>query len=149
MTADTITDDRIRLDQRKTSNAVDVPVMTELAEALATGPIGKGTLIEARTGEPFTAKEFYNLVKRACVSAGLPHCSAHGLRKSAARRGKEAGCTVEEGMAITGHKTVKEYLRYAGDGSRGTLADAARHKVLANHAKRLAEREAQTIERIA
>jgi integrase len=129
MTAETIAEGRIQLDQSKTSNAVDVPLMPELAEALAGGPLGTGTLIEARTGEPFTAKEFYNLIKRACITSGLPHCTAHGLRKSAARRCREAECTVEEGMAITGHKTVKEYLRYAGDESRGRLADAARDKV--------------------
>lgn len=148
MTRDTIANGRIQLDQSKTSNAIDVPVMPELAEALEAGPLGERTLIEAHTGEPFTAKGFYNLVKRACIAAGLPHCSAHGLRKAAARRCREAGCSVEEGMAITGHKTIKEYLRYAGDGSRGALADAAADKILANHAKKLAKRNNQDAEKV-
>jgi len=147
MTRDTIAGGRIVLDQSKTTNAIDVPVMPELQAALDAGPLGKVTLIEANTGKPFTAKGFYNLVKRACIVAGLPHCSAHGLRKAAARRCREAGCTVEEGMAITGHKTVKEYLRYAGNASRGTMTDAARDKVLANQAKRLAEQQAQATEK--
>lgn len=86
MTADSIEGGRIRLSQSKTSNAVDVPVVEPLQEALDAGPIGTGTLLENKDGEPFSAKGFYNLVKRACIQAELPHCSAHGLRKSAARR---------------------------------------------------------------
>lgn len=147
MTRETIEGGRIRLDQSKTSNAVDVPVMPELEDALAAGPLGARTLVESNTGQPFSPKGFYNLMRRACNAAGLPHCSAHGLRKAAARRCKDAGCTVEEGMSITGHKSVKEYLRYAGDASRGTLADAAMNKVLANRPQRLAQASAQPTEK--
>lgn len=89
----------------------------------------RGTLLEANTGKPYTAKGFYNLVKDACIAAGLPHCSAHGLRKAAARRCREAGCTPEEGMAITGHQTLKEYLRYAGTDSHANKATAGMAKV--------------------
>lgn len=145
LTHETIAAGRIPLDQSKTGNTVDVPVMPELTAALEAGPLGEHTLIEARTGKPFTAKGFYNLVKRACEAAGLPHCSAHGLRKAAARRCLDAGCSDEEGMAITGHATAKEYRHYAGDASRGVLADAAMVKVLANQAKGFAERSAQVI----
>lgn len=140
---------RIQLSQSKTSNAVDVPVVEPLQEALDAGPLGKTTLLENKDGEPFSAKGFYNLVKRACINAGLPHCSAHGLRKSAARRCREAGCTDDEGMAITGHKTVKEYRRYAGDAGMGARADAAMGKVMANRAKKLDTAPQQTTGRIA
>lgn len=143
MTADTIVSGRIQLDQRKTNNAVDVPIVEPLAQALAAGPLGLTTLLETKDGEPFTPKGFYGMMKRACIQAGLPHCSPHGLRKSAARRCREAGCTDEEGMAITGHKTVKEYRRYAGEDPRGDRADAAMDKVLANLNARLAIRNTQ------
>ncbi|MCB2049937.1 MAG: site-specific integrase, partial [Novosphingobium sp.] len=73
-------------------------------------------------------KGFYNMVKRACIAADLPHCSAHGLRKAAARRLRDAGCSDEEGMAITGHKTVREYRRYAGDSGNSARADSAMAK---------------------
>lgn len=143
MTHQTIAEGRIRLDQSKTSTAVDVPVVEPLQEALAAGPLGEVTLIETRSGEPFTPKGFYNMMKKACIVAGLPHCSPHGLRKSAARRCREAGCTVEQGMAITGHKTEKEYRRYAGSNDRAVLADEAMTKVLANRASELAKRATQ------
>ena len=55
------------------------------------------------------------------------HCSAHGLRKAAATRLAEAGCTDHEIMSITGHRTHKELQRYT---------EATRQKVLADNAIR-------------
>lgn len=148
MVADTIVTGRIQLSQGKTTNAVDVPIVEPLMEALEAGPLGKTTLLENRHGEAFTAKAFYHILKRACVKAGIPHCSPHGLRKSAARRCREAGCTDDEGMAITGHKSVKEYRRYAGEDARGDRADVAMAKVMANRATRLAKQATQDIENV-
>lgn len=116
---------RISINQSKTKTSVDVPVVEPLRQALEAGPLGTKLLLENKAGEPFTAKGFYNLIKRSCIKAGLPHCSAHGLRKSAARRLREAGCSDEEGMSITGHKTVREYRRYAGDSGNAARADLA------------------------
>lgn len=116
---------RISINQSKTKTSVDVPVVEPLRQALEAGPLRTKLLLENKAGEPFTAKGFYNLIKRSCIKAGLPHCSAHGLRKSAARRLREAGCSDEEGMSITGHKTVREYRRYAGDSGNAARADLA------------------------
>ncbi|WP_341907970.1 tyrosine-type recombinase/integrase [Sandarakinorhabdus limnophila] len=146
MTHDIIAAGRIDLSQSKTSNAVDVPIVEPLREALDAGPLGKVTLLEAKHGGPFTPKGFYGLIKRACKKVGLPHCTAHGLRKSAARRCREAGCNDEEGMAITGHKTVKEYRRYAGDASIADRSDAAMAKVMANLSKKVATATTQVPE---
>ncbi|KUR77250.1 tyrosine-type recombinase/integrase [Novosphingobium sp. Fuku2-ISO-50] len=146
MTHATIAEGRIQLAQSKTSSAVDVPVVPPLRDALDAGPLGKVTLLENKSGEPFSAKGFANMIKKAAIAAGLPHCSAHGLRKSAARRCREAGCSHEEGMAITGHKTEKEYLRYAGDSTKSARADAAMGKVMANRSKSLASAAAQAVE---
>lgn len=148
MTHETIEGSRIRLDQSKTDNAIDVPVVEPLRQAIEAGPLGIVTLLENKGNEPFTPKGFYNLVKRACVQAGIPHCSPHGLRKSAARRCREAGCSDDEGMSITGHKTVKEYRRYAGDASLGVRADAAMLKVMANLDKRVATASQQPAEKV-
>lgn len=147
MTSETIGGGRIEIDQSKTANDVSVPVLPELKEALEAGPLGERTLIETAQGTPFTAKGFYNMFKRACIAAALPHCSAHGLRKAAARRCYLAGCSDEEGMQITGHKTLAEYRRYAGIGqAKPDLADSAGAKVVANRAKQLATRKAETSE---
>ncbi|WP_375381730.1 tyrosine-type recombinase/integrase [uncultured Sphingomonas sp.] len=146
MSLETIAGGRIRLDQRKTNNAVDVPMVGPLRDAIAAGPIGATLLLETKDAAAFTPKGFYGMMKKACRAAGLPHCSPHGLRKSAARRCREAGCSDDEGMAITGHKSVREYRRYAGEDARGDRADAAMDKVMANRAAKLARDMEKAVE---
>ncbi len=60
-----------------------------------------------------------------CDQAGLPRCSAHGLRKAAARRLAEAGCINQRIKAITGHTTDTEVARYTGAANQELLADQA------------------------
>lgn len=146
LTHATIARGRIPLDQSKTGNAVDVPIVEPLREALDAGPLGTVTLLESNRGMPFTEKGFYNLLKDACRLAGIPHCSPHGLRKSAARRLRDAGCTDEEGMAITGHKSVKVYRAYAGNTGNGARADTGMNKMMANRSKTLANAPAKVPE---
>lgn len=47
-------------------------------------------------GKPFTRKGFGNKFRDWCDEAGLSECSAHGLRKAAARRFAEPGCTNQQ-----------------------------------------------------
>jgi integrase len=56
-------------------------------------------------------------------------CSAHGLRKAAARRLAEAGATTHEISAITGHASLKEVARYTEAADRRKLAASAMAKV--------------------
>lgn len=141
MTHKAIADGRIRLKQSKTSTAVSVPVVAPLREALDAGPLGETLLLENNRGDAFTAKGFYNLVKRACVAAGVPNCSPHGLRKSAAARLSRAGCTDQEGIAITGHKSIAMFRKYAGEAGNEGLATSGMAKTypdeMSNPAKRL------------
>jgi len=60
--------------------------------------------------------------------AGLRHCSAHGLRKAAARRLAEAGCTAHEIAAITGHASLNEVQRYTRAADQQKLAASAMEK---------------------
>ncbi len=53
------------------------------------------------------------------------HCSAHGLRKAAARRLAEVGNSAHAIMAVTGHTTLKEVERYTRDVDQARLADGA------------------------
>jgi len=61
--------------------------------------------------------------------AGLEGCSAHGLRKAAARRLAEAGCSAHEIAAITGHATLREVARYTEAADRRKLAASAMAKI--------------------
>lgn len=62
--------------------------------------------------------------------AGLPkRCVTHGLRKAAARRLAEAGCTANEIAAITGHATLQEVSRYTKAAEQRKLAQAAMRRL--------------------
>ena len=62
--------------------------------------------------------------------AGLPtRCVTHGLRKAAARRLAEAGCTANEIAAITGHATLQEVSRYTKAAEQKKLAQAAMRRL--------------------
>jgi integrase len=68
-----------------------------------------------------------------CNTAELPHCTFHGLRKAAASRLAEAGATVHEIAAITGHATLKEIERYTKTADRKRLAAKAIAKMKREH----------------
>lgn len=76
-------------------------------------------------GKPFTKKGFGNKFRDWCDEAGLEHCSAHGLRKAAARRFAEAGCSNQQIKSWTGHSTDSEVARYTKAASQEILSDAA------------------------
>ena len=69
-----------------------------------------------------------NWFREECDKAALHHCSAHGLRKAAARRLAEAGCTAHEIAAITGHASLREIVRYTKAADQRKLAAAAMEK---------------------
>ena len=89
-------------------------------------------LIVNNSNKPYSEKGFGNWFKKAVIKAGLPHCSAHGLRKAAARRLAEAGCSAHEIMSITGHESLKEVERYTREASRRILANAAIDRIGGN-----------------
>jgi integrase len=123
---------RIRLRQNKTGAVLDLPIHPELAIALRSAPVGPETFLVTGAGKAFTAAGFGNWFRDQCVAAGIPAgTSAHGLRKAAARRLAEAGCTTREIMAVTGHKTLSEIERYTKAASQEALADGALDKLRA------------------
>lgn len=92
-----------------------IPVLPQLRAILDETPSGHLTFITTEFGGPFTAAGFGNWFHKQCNKAGLRDCSFHGLRKAAARRLAEHGCTTHEIAAITGHATLKEIERYTKD----------------------------------
>lgn len=76
--------------------------------------------------KPFSSKGFSNYMAARIEGAGLPErCVTHGLRKAAARRLAEAGCSANEIASITGHTTLKEIERYTKAAEQKILATAA------------------------
>jgi integrase len=139
-----VQDGMLRVRQDKTGTELVIPVSAELAEAIAAAAGGNLTFLTTHLGRPFSSQGFSYWFGRACDAAGLPpHCTAHGLRKSAARRLAEAGCTEHEIAAITGHASLHEVQRYTraptknGWQSRRWQRSKREHEV-ANQAARLA-----------
>jgi integrase len=123
-----IRDGVLHVRQQKTGTELAIPVHSMLAAALAETPTENLTLITTQTGRSFSAAGFGNWFRECCDEAGLSRCSAHGLRKAAARRLAEAGCTMHEIAAITGHASLSEVQRYTKAADQARLARAAMDK---------------------
>lgn len=68
---------------------------------------------------------FGNKFREWCDEANLTHCSSHGLRKAAAARLAEMGCSDREIMSITGHRTASEVDRYTRGARQRVMAQTA------------------------
>lgn len=94
--------------------AVDlwVPIAPDLHEIIVATKTGRDAFLTTEFGRPFSEGGFGNRFRKWCDEAGLTNRSVHGLRKTAAAILAENGCTEQEIMAITGHRTSKEVIRY-------------------------------------
>lgn len=116
----------IYVQQQKTKARLELPIHPELRKALDAAPADNLTFLVAKGGKPFSPAGFTNWFRECARTAGLPdNCSPHGLRKAAARRLAEAGCTPHQIAAMTGHKTLKEVTRYTAAASQAQLAKQA------------------------
>jgi len=108
-------------------------VHPELRRSFEACTSGHLAAIVTAHGAPFSIKGFGQFMSGAIRKAGLPpYCKAHGLRKAAARRLAEAGCSAHEIMAVTGHKTLSEVERYTRAAEQERLNAAAMAKQLEN-----------------
>ena len=125
-------DGRIRYRQAKNEHRspvdLDIPVRPDLQQVIDAAPSGHLMFLTTAYGRPSSTAGFGNKFRDWCNEAGLPHCSAHGLRKAAAARLAERGATAHEIMAITGHRSLEEVERYTRAARQGRLADAAMTK---------------------
>jgi integrase len=128
MGAQHIRDGAISVKQEKTSIDLVIPLHPTLAAIIAATPSSHLTFLTTRAGRPFEASSFSRWFRNECDRADLPQCSAHGLRKAAARRLAEAGCTAHEIAAITGHASLGELVRYTKAVDQRRLAEAAMAK---------------------
>ena len=118
--------DTIRVAQQKTAARLSIPIHRSLNHLLGIADRDCPTILVTKYRKPFSVKGFGNMVSTAIRAAGLPtRCKPHGLRKAAARRLAEAGCSASEIMSITGHKTLAEVERYTRAAEQERLARQA------------------------
>ncbi|MDB5663196.1 MAG: hypothetical protein JWN59_1534 [Sphingomonas bacterium] len=121
-----VRDGMIAVTQQKTKTPLRIPIHPELRRVLDSSGTGNMTFLVTAFGKPFAPAGFTNWFRDMVREAGLPDaCSPHGLRKAASRRLAEAGCTANQIMAITGHKSLKEVVVYTAAGNQEHLVKSA------------------------
>jgi integrase len=113
---------RAKKTSRSTGMEVTIPLLPELREALDATPSDHLTFLVTAYGKPFTANGFGGWFRDRCDEAGLPQCSAHGLRKACSRRLAEAGCSANVIAAVIGDTTLREVERYTKAADRERMA---------------------------
>jgi integrase len=111
-----IRDGVLSFTQRKNRNRnpvkLELPILPLLQTIVDQSPTGDLTFLVTEFGKPFTTKGFGAKFRAWCDEAGLPHCTAHGLRKAGAVIAAHNGATPHQLMAIFGWRTLKEAERY-------------------------------------
>ena len=116
------TDAKLVFTATKNRVRVEIPILPQLQDVLDASPTGDLTFLITEFGKPFTAAGFGGWFRRRCDEAGLPHCSAHGLRKAGAATAAENGATTSQLQAIFGWATAKEPERYTRAALRTKMA---------------------------
>lgn len=106
-----------------------IPILASLRASIDASPSGHLNFLVTEFGKPFTANGFGNWFRKRCDEAGLPQCSAHGLRKAGATIAAEHGATAHELMAIYGWETLKQAALYTKSANVRRLIESAMHLI--------------------
>jgi len=109
------------------------PVLPILARIIDASSCGLTHYLVTQYGKPFTDNGFGNWFRDRCNEAGLPHCTAHGLRKCGASLAAENGATVNQLMAIYDWSTPAQAKIYTDKADRKRLAGEAMHMLASGH----------------
>lgn len=117
----------------KTKKDINVPVAPRLQAAIDAMPEGSTgeTLIVTEFGKPFSAAGFGNKMREWCDLAGLPQCTAHGLRKALTRRAAQLRVGQQGLKALGQWSQDREVAVYAESADRVQLAEDALAEVVA------------------
>ena len=133
MTWADIRDGEVEVVQVKTGTKIGITIHDDLSPVLALADKATAAIIVTSHGLPFTVKGYSQWINAAIAAAKLPErCVAHGLRKAAARRLAEAGCSANQIAAVTGHKTLAEVERYTKAANQRRMARDAMQAEKAN-----------------
>jgi integrase len=123
-----IKDGRLPVRQEKTGKSLWLPIAPQLNEAIiAMSPTDTSQFcfLMTRRNKPFTKESFGNFFRKACTAAGLPHCSAHGLRKATLRRMAELEMANKTMKSVSGQTRDDTLAGYTATANQRTLADSA------------------------
>jgi integrase len=104
-----------------------IPILPELRASIEACPSGHLVYLVGAHGGPYKEASFGNAFRDWCDQAGLPQCSAHGLRKAGATIASDNGATTHQLMAVYGWETLKQAELYTKAANRIRLARDAMH----------------------
>ena len=135
-----VRDGKITFTQYKGRNRnpkqLTLPILPVLQRIISASPCGDLTFLVNDLGRAFTDAGFGNKFREWCDQAGLPNCSAHGLRKAGATIAAENGATAHMLMAIFGWDTLKMAEGYTRAADQKRLAERAMHMLEAQERTR-------------
>lgn len=118
----------VRLRQQKTGEALIIPCHPILIAELAKWKreARSVTILTNTLGRPWVPQHLSHELPTALVRLGMSRSlNVHGLRKLAAAELADAGCTIHEIAAITGHRTLAMIQHYTRTADQRRLAEAA------------------------
>lgn len=125
----------IRLRQSKTGKHVSIPATDRLRLALDTTPRRAVTICATTRGTSWTRDGYQTAFDRAKRAANITGRTFHDFRGTAVTRLAEAGCTIPEIAAITGHDPrfaedilAKHYLARSSALGESAIAKLERHR---------------------
>lgn len=101
---------------------IDIPILPVLQAVIDGSRTGHLTYLTTKFGKPYSMGGFSGQFRDWCDQAGLPHCSAHGLRKAGATIAAENGASEHQLMAIYGWVDPKMAALYTRAARRRRLA---------------------------
>lgn len=121
--------DAVNVVQEKTGAKVWIPAHPELKAAIEQIPRESVVMLTSANGRAWRGDAFSREFRKATAKAGLENRVFHGLRKTAAVKLAEAGCTEREIRSITGHRTSAMVQHYTKGADQRRLASAAIEKL--------------------
>lgn len=116
----------LRMRQAKTGKVLSLHILPELADIIAASPCGDLAFITTKSGQPFRSPaSFGQQFRKWCDEAGLPQCSAHGLRKAGAAIAAENGASDRQLMALFGWSKPDQATVYTAAAEQKLLAASA------------------------
>ena len=121
--------------RKRKPKKLTLPLLPPLRSIIDASPCGELTFLINDLGRPFTAAGFGNKFRDWCNQAGLPHCSAHGVRKAGATIAAVNGATTKQLMAIFGWDSIKQAELYTRAAEQRRMAADAMHLIEARDDK--------------
>lgn len=121
-----VRDGKFVLRQTKTGKRLVLPIAPPLRAAIDAMPASDAMcFIVTEWGRPFSVKGFGGWFREQCDAAGLPKCTAHGLRKATMRRMAELEMPNKSMKSVSGHSKDEEVARYTEAADQERLAEQA------------------------